>query len=91
MSELLGRLKSYFVLDEVPFGNGLFLLLFVELMLILEAVVCEVDHQLLFILDILFSIILDCEPEVARIEESKGRRTVIEEIAADIKLFFIKE
>jgi hypothetical protein len=89
MPKLIGGLSSYFILDKVPFANRIIFFFFIQFVLILEAIVCEMNHQLLLIFDVLFRVILYSKSQIAWIEESNRWRAVIEQIAADVKLFVV--
>lgn len=88
---MIGGLSTYLIRDKVPFANRIIFLFFIQFVLILEAIVCEMNHQLLLIFDILFRVILYSKSQIAWIEESNRWRTVVEQIAADVKLFVVEK
>ena len=91
MQELLGGLLADGLLDEGPLADGLLLHLFVELMLVLEAVVGEMDHKFILALHVLLSVVLDGKPQVPGVEEGEARAGVVKQVAPDIKFFVVKQ
>ena len=70
MLESIGRLKSNFLLNEIPFLNSILFFLLVGFVFDLEAVIGEMDAQVFIILNILLSVVIDSESQVAGVEQS---------------------
>ena len=91
VQELLGGLLADGLLDEGPLADGLLLHLFVELMLVLEAVVGEMDHKFVLALHVLLGVVLDGKPQVPGVEEGEARAGVVKQVAPDIKFFVVEQ
>ena len=70
MLESIGSLKSNFLLNEIPFLNSILFFLLVGFVFDLEAVIGEMDAQVFIILNILLSVVIDSESQVAGVEQS---------------------
>lgn len=60
-------------------------------MFVLETVVCQMNHQVGFIFNVLLSIILNAKPQIPRVIKDDGRITVNKHVTSDIEFFIVKE
>ena len=60
-------------------------------MLILEAVIGEMHHQLLLVLKVLLIIVLNSESQVPSIKQCHARGAIVKQVASDIKLLLVDQ
>ena len=70
MLESIGSLNSNLLLNEIPFLNSILFFLLVGLMFDLEAVIGEMYAQIFIIFNILLSVVINRESQVAGVEQS---------------------
>ena len=70
MLESIGSLNSNFFLNEIPFLNSILFFLLVGFVFDLEAVIGEMNAQIFIIFNILLSVVINSESQVAGVEQS---------------------
>lgn len=91
MLELVGSFSSDGLQDEVPPADSLLLLLLIELVLVLETIIGEMNHQVLLILNVLFRVVLDSESEISWVEKGDAWVRVEEKEASDVKFLRVEQ
>lgn len=71
MFDELSGFLSNLVDDHLPSGNGVLFAFFVERVFVLEAVVGEMYHKVVFVFDILLMILFNSESQVAWMKEGE--------------------